>query len=556
MQKIFTTLLLTGSLCAFQTKAQTVSTYIGIPNSTTDPVNPNQPQATTFSPWGMAFDNIGNFWFTESENTFASPSVYGNRLRMLQNTDGKVYVRAGDPGRISGYYNYPGSPTSRFRGTTGIAFDNAENIYVVDQENHAIRKIGKFSTIGNAQDVSTFAGAGPNASFQGTAGDVDATGTAARFNRPSDIVFDGNNSFYVSDFENNKIKRINATTGAVTTYAGTGAADFADGAVATAKFNGPAGLAIANNKLYVADQTNMRIRVIDLATNVVSTLAGTGNFGNVDGAATTTATFKFPVDVAVANDGAVYVCEGLQAGGYIRKIASGQVTTFAGDKGGATGTTNDVGTAARFNDPRSLYYDAGGNKLYVGDYGNNLIRVITLPSTGTAPVAIIGTTATAGKVNDVLTFTDQSTNSPTTRIWDISPNDHQFMNGTNSSSATIDVKFLGVKVYTVTLQVSNASGSDIATRNIDISLTSVDDVQNQTWITLYPNPAEAQFTVKLPEAGKATQVTVTDLTGKEVYTTTSTNKQITCPTASFGKGVYVVRVLNEGRTSVHKLRVN
>jgi PKD repeat protein len=556
MQKIFTTLLLTGSLCAFQAHAQTVSTYIGIPNSTTDPVNPNQPQATTFSPWGMAFDNIGNFWFTESENTFASPAVYGNRLRMLKNTDGKVYVRAGDPGRVSGYYNYPGSPTSRFRGTTGIAFDNAENIYVVDQENHAIRKISKFTSVGNAQDVSTFAGAKPTANYQGVSGDLDGDSTNARFYRPCDIVFDGNNTFYVSDFENNKIKKINASTRAVTTYAGTGAADFADGAVATAKFNGPSGLAIANNKLYVADQTNMRIRVIDLATNTVSTLAGTGSFGNDDGAATTTATFKFPVDVAVAADGAVYVCEGLQAGGYIRRIASGQVTTFAGDKNGTTGTTNDVGTAARFNDPRSLYYDAGGNKLYVADYGNNLIRVVTLPSSGAAPVAAIGATATAGKVNDILTFTDQSTNNPTTRIWDISPNDHQFMNGTSSSSASIDVKFLGVKVYTVTLQVSNANGSDIATRNIDISLTSVDDVMNQTWVMLYPNPAAAQFTIELPESGKATQVSVTDLTGKEVYSTSSSEKQITCPTASFGKGLYVVRVLNEGRTSVHKLRVN
>lgn len=550
--KLFTTLLLSGAVGAFSASAQTVSTYIGIANSTTDPTNPNQAQATTFSPWGMAFDNVGNFWFTESENTFASPVVYGNRLRVLQNSDGKVYVRGGDPSRVSGYYNYPGSPTSRFRGTTGIVFDNAENIYVVDQENHAIRKIGKFSTISNAQDVSTFAGAAPNANFQGTSGDAEGTGTAARFNRPCDIVFDGNNSFYVSDFENNRIKKINVTTGAVTNYAGTGAADFADGAVASAKFNGPAGLAIANNKLYIADQTNMRIRVIDLATNTVSTLAGDGSFGNTDGAAAS-AQFKFPLDVAVANDGAVYVCEGQQAGGYIRKISGGQVSTFAGDKNGATGTTDDVGTAARFKDPHSLYYDGGSNKLYVGDYGNNLIRVITLPTSGTAPVAVIGGGAAAGKVNDVMTFTDQSTNTPTTRIWDVSPNDHQYMNGTGTSSASIDVKFLGVKTYTVTLQVSNAAGSDIATKSVSISLTSIDDVLNQTWISLYPNPADKQFTVELPAAGSNTLVQLTDLSGKEIFQTTSTEKAITCNTSLLNKGIYLVRVVNEGRTSINKL---
>jgi PKD repeat protein len=127
------------------------------------------------------------------------------------------------------------------------------------------------------------------------------------------------------------------------------------------------------------------------------------------------------------------------------------------------------------------------------------------------------------------------------------------MNGTTTSSASVDVKFLGVHNYTVTLQVSNAAGSDIATKSVSISLTSIDDVLNQTWISLYPNPADKQFTVELPAAGTNTLVQLTDLSGKEIFQTTSTEKAITCNTSSLNKGIYLVRVVNEGRTSINKL---
>ena len=104
--------------------------------------------------------------------------------------------------------------------------------------------------------VTTLAG-------NGGAGLVDGTGTAAQFNYPSGVACDGSGNVYVADLNNQTIRKIVAATGVVTTLAGTGAAGFADGTGAVAKFNGPFSLVFdSSGNLYVADQNNQRIRVV------------------------------------------------------------------------------------------------------------------------------------------------------------------------------------------------------------------------------------------------------------------------------------------------------
>ncbi|MBX7204429.1 MAG: T9SS type A sorting domain-containing protein [Bacteroidia bacterium] len=374
MKLKFTKLAVAALCVTFSAQAQvkgTVSTLMGQAGVTTDPGDVIQAQAVLFAPWGMAFDNVGNLWFTEAafDNGF-DPAVKGNRLRVLLNSDGKVYKRAGSPVRDPGYQNFPGSAISMLNTPMGFAFDVNENVYIADYENNCIRKVGKFTTLSNSQDVSTFAGA----TTQATPGDVDATGTAARFNHPQDIVYDGDQYLYVADTDNHKIKRINIATGAVTTFAGTGTSGSTNGTRLSASFSYPSGLCYYSNKLYIADEGSYMIRVIDIASGNVSTLAGAGTFGMTNGTAAT-AQFKYPEDVAVDLSGDVYVVEGKNAGGVIRKISNGQVTTFAGADG-QTGTTDGVGAAARFKDPRSIYFNVGNSKLYIGDVGNGLIRTI------------------------------------------------------------------------------------------------------------------------------------------------------------------------------------
>ena len=161
-------------------------------------------------------------------------------------------------------------------------------------------------------------------------------------------------------------------SGVVTTLAGSVTAGFANATGTAAQFNGPSGVAgDGSGNVYVADQSNNRIRKIVAATGVVSTLAGNGTAGYVDGPGTA-AQFSGPTGVACDGSGNVYVAD--QFNRRIRKIvaATGVVTTLAGS---TYGFADGTGAAARFAAPSGVACDAS-NTVYVADFYNNRIRVI------------------------------------------------------------------------------------------------------------------------------------------------------------------------------------
>jgi formylglycine-generating enzyme required for sulfatase activity len=224
----------------------------------------------------------------------------------------------------------------------------------------------KESVWGNSNNVTvtTFAGSG-------AASSVDGIGTAASFYSPSRVAVDSNGNVYLSEYSGNRIRKI-SPSGNVTTLAGSGIFGFADGSGIAARFYNPTGVAVdANGHVYVADWWNNRIRKIDPSGNV-TTLAGSGSQGAVDGQGSS-ASFYRPVGVAVDANGNVYV--GDQYNNKIRKIdPSGNVTTLAGS--GSQGAIDGQGTAASFNNPQELAVDKSGN-VFVCDAGNNKIRKIS-----------------------------------------------------------------------------------------------------------------------------------------------------------------------------------
>ena len=202
---------------------------------------------------------------------------------------------------------------------------------------------------------------------------ADGQGTSASFASPSGLAVDGNGNVYVADTLNHRIRKINAS-GTVSTLAGSGNSTYADGQGVSACFYGPFGLAIDGiGNLYVGDQYNYRIRKI-MESGTVSTLAGR-DYDNADGQGAS-ASFIDPLGVAVDASGNVYVA----AANRIRKItASGTVTTLAGsDFGYAEGQ----GASARFYGPIGIALDGSGN-VYVADSGNHRIRKITASGTVT-----------------------------------------------------------------------------------------------------------------------------------------------------------------------------
>jgi serine/threonine protein kinase, bacterial len=214
-------------------------------------------------------------------------------------------------------------------------------------------------------EVSTFAGTGVSGSVN------SATPTAASFQYPGWVCGDNSGNMFVS--EGNRIRKI-SSAGVVSTFAGSGVAGYKDGIGTDARFNFPSALwSDASGNIYVIDADNQRIRKISPAGQV-STLAGSGATGSIDGPGNT-ASFNFSAFSGICidlNDNC-YVSDTYN--NKIRKIdPSGNVSTFAGS--GLAGTSDGTGAAAEFDRPTGICA-AGFGDLYVCDAGNYSIRKIT-----------------------------------------------------------------------------------------------------------------------------------------------------------------------------------
>ena len=227
--------------------------------------------------------------------------------------------------------------------------------------------------------VTTLAGSG-------TDGYGDGTGTGASFNWPTGVAVDSSLNVYVADSDNHKIRKI-TSAGVVTTLAGSGSSGSADGTGTLASFSYPKGVSVdTEGNVYVADTNNSKIRKITPG-GAVTTLAGSGSSGSVDGTGAA-AGFSYPWGVAVDNSGNVYVADSNNH--KIRKITSaGVVTTLAGS--GSSGFADGTGTLASFSYPKGVAVDIGGY-IYVTDYevdNNAKIRKIT-------PEGVVTTLASVG----------------------------------------------------------------------------------------------------------------------------------------------------------------
>jgi hypothetical protein len=253
-------------------------------------------------------------------------------------------------------------PAARF-GEPGQVATDGTNVFVADPSAHTIRKI-----VIATGAVTTLAGT------SGRTGITDGIGAAARFRNPAGVTTDGVN-VYVADSGSHRIRKIVVATREVTTLAGGDTAGAADGTGSAARFDNPGAITMDASHLYVADTWNHAIRKIEIASGVVTTIAG-GSAGSADGTGLA-AQFRFPGGIAV--DGTnLYVADTLNHA--VRKvvIATGVVTTIAGSVDASNGSTDASGLSARFDSPTGISTD--GTNLYVGDYGNHTIRKVVIAS--------------------------------------------------------------------------------------------------------------------------------------------------------------------------------
>jgi len=309
-----------------------------------------------------------NGFTTASSGTQMGGSIQGIELSLST----AVTTLAGSS---QGYTDATGTSAS-FDNPMGITTDGT-NLYVADYGNHRIRKI----VIDNGT-VTTLAGSSQGASD-------NATGTSASLDNPMGITTDGTN-LYVADNGNHRIRKIVIDNGTVTTLAGS-SQGYTDATGTSASFNNPHGITTDGTNLYVADESNHRIRKIVIDNGTVTTLAGSSQ-GYTD-ATGTSARFYRPR--GITTDGTnLYVADMFNH--RIRKIVidNGTVTTIAGqsDNGAADG----IGTAASFWNPSQITTD--GTNLYVVDSFNQSIRKIVI-STGVV-TTVAGTPGSPGNADN------------------------------------------------------------------------------------------------------------------------------------------------------------
>ena len=248
----------------------------------------------------------------------------------------------------------------------------------------------------SAAVVTTIAGLGGSCSY------ADGTGTNARFNSLEFLTLGWDGSLYVSDTFNYRLRKV-STAGVVTTYAGSGTSGYIDGTGTNAAFTlmtGVVGDPWFN--IYLVEYSLHLIRKISPA-GVVTTFAGS-NWGYADGIGNT-AQFPNPTSITADSSGCLYVTT--QGGNSIRKITSGgSVTTFAGSTSGVAGYADGMGTSARFtcnNNQCSIDIDTSFNTLYVAERGVARIRRVTA-SGGVSTIAGTGSSGSSDGIGTSASF--------------------------------------------------------------------------------------------------------------------------------------------------------
>lgn len=305
---------------------------------------------------------------------------------------------------ISGYAgNGAAATAAEINKPHGIAVDRYGNLYIADHNNNVVRKVD------TAGIITTIAGTGA----AGYNGDGIAA-TSAQLNLPFEVAVDTLGNVYISDNTNHRIRKIAAGSGIISTIAGTGIGGYiGDGMAATSsEIQYPGGLALdlAGN-IYIADQYNHRIREVNAATGIISTIAGTGvasYWG--DGGAATSAELSYPNYIHVDDTGNVYVTD--NGNHRIRKInTSGVINTVAGNGTGGYIGDGMAATSSELDFPGGATIDGNGN-IYIADYLNSRIRFVntsgiisTIAGTGVAGYSGDGIVPTSAEINNAVDIT-------------------------------------------------------------------------------------------------------------------------------------------------------
>lgn len=289
-----------------------------------------------------------------------------NQVLRLDRRAGKIFVVAGTGEKGHAGDGGP-AKTAVLSSPHEVRFDRGGNMVVAERDANVVRFVSK------AGLVSTLVGTGM-AGFGGDAGPA----AQAQLNQPHSIVLNATGDLFICDIKNNRIRRWDAGTGILTTFAGSGeAADTPDSAPLTAPLNGPRSIDIGpDGTMYLILREGNKVYAVDPKAGRLRHIAGTGAKGyGGDGAPARTATWNGPKGIAYAPDGSLYVSD--TENHVIRRVSlkDGLVTTVAGTGARGDGPDGDPLKCALAR-PHGVH--VSGGLLFIGDSENHRIRALEI----------------------------------------------------------------------------------------------------------------------------------------------------------------------------------
>jgi sugar lactone lactonase YvrE len=397
MRRIFTTFFVFISLSLVaRGQLRVVSTSAGGgPNIGT------APSVDIFWPAGVAVDTQGNTYVCD---TGLEEVLKIDRL-------GHVTVVAG-----TGYAGYSGDgqPATSAAidvsggyvgGTPPIALDRSGNLFISDTVNSVVRRVNLTTGI-----INTVTGNG-SPGYSGDGGPA----TSASLTCPRGIALDASGNLYIADGDS-VIRRVDAATGIITTVAGTGTAGYSgDGGPATgANLYHPRAVVVdRSGNLFIADASNYRVRRVEAATGIITTVAGNGtNTYSGDGGPATSAGIGVVSDLALDSLGNLFLGGGF-GNACVRRVDAytRMITTVAGNGRFAFGREPDPRASAEFYDPVGITVDHSGS-LFIGDSASNRVQEVRLPPFVTlSPMNVTSLTQLVGTTSQpqVITLTNTGT---------------------------------------------------------------------------------------------------------------------------------------------------
>jgi streptogramin lyase len=338
-------------------RARRASTLIGTGTAGVDPGTATAPQTPITNPYGVVIGPDGALYFCEYDTGY---------VRRMDLKTRQVTTIAGNGQKgLSG--NGGPARAASITAPHEIRFDRAGHLYFVERDTHVVRRVDAKTNI-----VTTLAGTGV-AGFSGDGGPA----AQAQLRMPHSIAFDAAGDLLVCDIGNQRVRRIEAATGLITTFAGTGqrSATPDEGPIAGTALNGPRSIDTdPSGNIYLVLREGNAVFRLDARSGRLQRIAGTGVTGySGDGGPGLTATFNGPKGVAWGSDQGLYISDTENHAIRRLDLRTNIITTVIGTGQRGDGPDGDP-LQCKLARPHGIFWSAG--ILYVTDSENHRIRVV------------------------------------------------------------------------------------------------------------------------------------------------------------------------------------